>query len=40
MSLVWTPPIDTVVALLIITLAVHPLAAAAMVALGLKDRVG
>jgi hypothetical protein len=40
MPLMWTPPIEAVAALLVITLTVHPLAAAGMVALGLKRRVG
>jgi CDP-diglyceride synthetase len=40
MPLMWTPPIEAVAALLVITLVVHPMAAAGMVALGLKQRVG
>ena len=40
MSIVWVPPLDIVIALTVITLALHPLAALCMVALGLKQRVG
>lgn len=40
MSLIWFPPWPLVVALLIVTLVVHPLAALGMVMLGLKARVG
>ena len=40
MSVVWTPPWTVVLALLAITLAVHPVAAFSMVVLGLKHRVG
>ena len=37
---VWTPPGPVLLALIGVTLTVHPLAALGMVALGLKDRVG
>lgn len=40
MSCVWTPPLATVAALIIVTLTVHPLVALVMVVLGLKNRVG
>ena len=40
MSFIWLPPWPIVVAMLIVTLVVHPLAALGMVALGLKARVG
>lgn len=40
MSLVWTPPWPMMLALVAITLTVHPIAALGMVVLGLKDRVG
>jgi CDP-2,3-bis-(O-geranylgeranyl)-sn-glycerol synthase len=40
MSFVWRPPADAMVALVVITLAVHPAAAVGMVILGLKNRVG
>jgi hypothetical protein len=39
-SLVWRPPLSVVAWLLLVTLLVHPLAALAMVGLGLKRRVG
>jgi hypothetical protein len=40
MSLIWLPPWPVVLAMLAVTLVVHPLAALGMVALGLKERVG
>ena len=40
MSFVWLPPWPLVLAMVTVTLIVHPLAALAMVALGLKTRVG
>jgi len=40
MSFVWLPPWPVIVAMLVVTLVVHPLAALGMVALGLKERVG
>jgi hypothetical protein len=40
MSVIWLPPWPVVAAMLLVTLVVHPLAAAGMVALGLKTRVG
>ena len=40
MSCIWFPPWPVVIALLIVTLVIHPLAAFSMVVLGLKVRVG
>jgi hypothetical protein len=40
LSIVWMPPLSVVMAMLVVTLTVHPLAALSMVALGLKDRIG
>jgi hypothetical protein len=40
LSIVWMPPLSVVMAMLLVTLTVHPLAALSMVALGLKDRIG
>ena len=40
MSFVWLPPWPLILAMLIVTLIVHPLAALGMMMLGLKERVG
>ncbi len=40
LSIVWTPPLTLILALIAVTLAVHPVAAMSMVALGLKNRIG
>jgi hypothetical protein len=40
MAPIWVPPWPVIVAMLVVTLVVHPLAALGMVMLGLKERVG
>jgi CDP-2,3-bis-(O-geranylgeranyl)-sn-glycerol synthase len=40
LSVVWVPPLETLAALLVVTLVVHPLVAWTMVAVGLKTRIG
>jgi hypothetical protein len=40
MPLVWVPPLSVVLALLLVTLAIHPAVALLMFTLGLKNRVG